>query len=524
MLHRAAIALLLTVIFCAPTVRAGNADVTLTAWGGIGTPPGSTLELFASYLLPGPGVITDFHLRVDLPAHTTLAQIVSPPSGLSCAHPSASVVDCSAPSTSGLSPYAFLELNVSVDNDALPDTPLPFTFTILGTGITTPLADLTKTFTAYVIGPNDPAATLSAPRSVDPGSTLTATATVTNNGPHNAHGPQAFLTMWNGLTPLDITNVTAPPGWTCNGGSKGTPVGCTTDVMTPGTIAVITFSTVLPQSATGSVTSKVDFGSWFNTNLFNDEPVATTYIGTPPPSAEVSVTIAASRSQVKPGDTVTYVVNLNNSGAVNAEGVALSVSDSVSLPVVSTNLPCTFGPCNIGTLVTGETRTYTMTVLANQLPGTSVTATATASATNDDTPANNQASTTFTVVALPALDPTVDLSLTMSVTPPEIHPGDLITFSYVVTNHGGAGATGVVVHFGLPANVQFASGSGVVGTLAPGESKTVTVTAVATMLGYDTAIAFTTLAETDVNPADNSIAQTIAVTQLPSTRRRSTRH
>ena len=397
------IAVLLTVVFSlARTAWGENADVTLTPGKSVGGPAGSTLEVTGSYTILGPGVITDFHLRVDLPAHTALKEIVYPPPQLTCSQPSPSVVDCSAPSTSGISAYGYIELQVSIDANTPADTPLPFTFTILGTGITTPLSDRTKTLTTYVIGPNDPAATLSAPRSVDAGSTLTAMATVTNNGPHDAHGAQVFLTMWNGLTPLDITSVTAPEGWSCVGGSNGTPVGCTTDVLTPGTVAVITFSAALPQSATGSVTSMASVASWFDTSNVNNLPVATTFVGPPAPSADVSVTIAASRAQVNPGDTVTYTVRLSNSGGVNANGVGLLVSDSAALPVVSSTLPCSSGLCDVGTLVSGESRTYTITVLANQPAGTTVTATAATSATNDDTPANNQATATVAIVDTPA--------------------------------------------------------------------------------------------------------------------------
>ncbi len=514
-------ALLLTVVLFPARTAWADAGVTLVVNPNVGTAAGSTLDLLGSYTILGPDTITDFHLRIDLPAHTALKDIPYAPPGLTCSQPSASVVDCSAPSSAGLASYAYFDFLFSVDANTVPDTPLPFTFTILGNGITTPLPDRTKTLTAYVIGPNDPATTLSAPRSIAPGSTLTATATMTNNGPYDAHRPEVFLTMWNGLTPLDITSFTAPEGWRCNGGSNGTPVGCTTDIMTPGNVAVITFSAVLPQSATGSVTSQASTSSWFDASNLNNTPVATTFIGTPPPSADLSVTISASPSQVKPGDTVTYTVSLQNSSAVNASGVALSFAMSPALTVVSNTMPCSAGPCDMGTIVTGETRTFTITALANQAPGTIVTATAVTSATNDDTPANNQATAVFAILDT---DANVDLSLAMTAAPPEVHPGDLITLTYVVTNHGSAGATGVSVLTDLPPNLGFVAGSGIVGTLAAGESKTVTVTAAANGLGSDTVAANVTSAEADRNAADNSASQSIAVTPVPSTRRRSAHH
>jgi uncharacterized repeat protein (TIGR01451 family) len=179
----------------------------------------------------------------------------------------------------------------------------------------------------------------------------------------------------------------------------------------------------------------------------------------------------------------------------------------------------------MGTIIPGESRTFTVVVLASKPSGTTVTATATTSAANDDSPTNNHATAAFGIGAPASPNPNVDLSLTVSATPTEVHPGNLITFVYVVTNHGTDAATSVVVHPVLPANVEFLSGSGdVVGTLAPGQSAPVTVTAVATSLGDGTASAHATSAETDSNLADNSASQTIAVTPLPSSRRRSSRH
>ncbi|HEX3110192.1 MAG TPA: DUF11 domain-containing protein [Thermoanaerobaculia bacterium] len=509
----------------ARTARAEDAEVALNVNGTLASTAGSTLDILGSYTISGPGAITDFHLRIDLPAHTALKEFEYPPVGLSCSHPSSSVIDCSAPSSSGLNSFTYFELLVSIDADAVPDTPLPFTFTILGNGITTPLADRTKTFTTYVLGPNDPATSISAPRSVDAGNALPATATVTNNGPYDVHGAYVFFTMWNGLTPVDIPNVSGPNGWRWIGDSKTTTASCYADIILPGTVAVFTFSGVLPQGATGSVRTMSSISSPFDISQLNNDVVATSFIGTPPPSADVSVTISASPAQANPGDQVTYTVRLDNTSSVAATGVALSVGDSASLPVVSSTLPCSSGPCDMGTIIPGESRTFTVVVRASTPSGATVTATATTSATNDDTPVNNHATANFGIGAPANPNPNVDLSLTMSTAPADVHPGDLITFIYVVTNHGGATATGVVVHPVLPANMKFVSDSGeVIGTLAAGQSAIVTVTAVATMLGSDTASAQVVSTETDSNPGDNSASETIAVTPLSSSRRRSSHH
>jgi len=525
-IRRIAIALLLTVAFIpARTARAEDAGVVLNVNGTLASTAGSTLDILGSYTISGPGVITDFHLRIDLPAHTALKELEYPPAGLSCAHPSPSVIDCSAPSSNGLNRFTYFELLVSIDANVAPDTPLPFTFTILGNGITTPLADRTKTFTTYILGPNDPATSISAPRSVDAGNALPATATVTNNGPYDVHGAYVFFTMWNGLTPVNIPNVSGPDGWRCLGDSKTTTAGCYADIVLPGTIAVFTLSGMLPQGATGSVTTMSAISSPFDVSQLNDDAVTTTFIGPPPPSTDVSVTISASPAQANPGDTVTYTVRLDNKSGVSANNVALTVFDSASLPVVSRTLPCSDGPCDMGTVIPGESRTFTIVVRASTPSGTTVTATATTRAANDDSPSNNQATATFGIGAPANPNPTVDLSLTMSAIPADVHPGDLITFVYVVTNHGSATATGVVVQPILPANVKFVSGSGdVVGTLAAGESATVTVTAVATTLGSDTATAHVVSAETESNPSDNSASETIAVTPVSSSRRRSSHH
>jgi uncharacterized repeat protein (TIGR01451 family) len=142
---------------------------------------------------------------------------------------------------------------------------------------------------------------------------------------------------------------------------------------------------------------------------------------------------------------------------------------------------------------------------------------------------NNAASANTQFVS--NVNPVVDLSLAMSATPSVLHPAEMITFTYVVTNHGGMVASGVAVGTTYPANVTFVSGSAGcdathcdVGTLASGESATVTTYGVATTIGYDSAAAQASSIENDPNQADNSVSQAVMVLPLATGKRRGSHH
>ncbi len=109
--------------------------------------------------------------------------------------------------------------------------------------------------------------------------------------------------------------------------------------------------------------------------------------------------------------------------------------------------------------------------------------------TPDDTATNNTAT-----VETP-LDRNADVAITKSVSPAAVLVGQPTTFTVVVTNHGPARVTGLVVQDLLPAGLAFgsatpslgsydeATGAWTIGTLQNTESATLTLTATVTVAG-----------------------------------------
>ena len=648
MIRKVGIAVLLTVVsLCARTARA-QANLSAGACSltnVVGAPPGGSIPVSFSFANNGPSAVTDFSIYEGLGSYLTIGSIQHVPAGVNCTISNANTQFAAFQCLAATFPVTqdSISIVLNVKPDAPPEVTLPLGVSINGSNVVSSIGcgrDQNKT--VYVLGPSDPYVSgIQFDSSANAGTTLSGSTFLPNTGPNHCRDAVVTITMTNGNTLLPLSNVKdAQHEWTCSG---TTQVVCTEGVIPAGGSAIgFSFSTLLSQSISGTVVTKVTVSSPEDTNTNNNVATATTTINPPPPT-DVSVTIGASPAHPLPGENVTYTVGVSNSAAAAALGVTLAVSDSAGFSQTT----------NIGTMAAGESHSYVFIVHAPNTPGP-VTATATVSAVNDSNSANNQASTQFVVTPrhadlgvainapavvhpgtapwtfvvsnagpddtphsalsfqLPAgttfssfvggtasfcsisgslvscagpssfpasaiwtatvqlnvlpsapssihavanvsttdvdpnsannsasadtrfvasANPNVDLSLSMTATPSVLHPSDMITLNYIVANHGGITATGVVLHTTYPSNITFVSGPAgcdatgcTVGTLTAGQSATFTIYATASMLGYDTATANATSNETDPNLGDNSAAQTIVVTPLPSTRRRSSRH
>jgi hypothetical protein len=106
-------------------------------------------------------------------------------------------------------------------------------------------------------------------------------------------------------------------------------------------------------------------------------PIAIAFIGLlslalqPPPviaadaSADVAVTLSASRSQLKRGETVTLTIRVTNNGPDTATGITLGVGTADTLGLLG--IVCPDGPppggfCQVESLASGASFTATATV------------------------------------------------------------------------------------------------------------------------------------------------------------------
>ena len=171
------------------------------------------------------------------------------------------------------------------------------------------------------------------------------------------------------------------------------------------------------------------------------------------------------------------------------------VSDATptGLVFVSTTGDCTTAfPCALGVVPAGATRTITATfAVPITYPGLGpiVNVASVSATTPDDTAANNTATVETT------LNRNADVAISKSVSPAAVLVGQPTTFTVVVTNHGPARVTGLVVQDLLPAGLSFvsasasqgsyaeATGAWTIGTLLNAQSATLTLEATVTVAG-----------------------------------------
>lgn len=249
----------------------------------------------------------------------------------------------------------------------------------------------------------------------------------------------------------------------------------------------------------------------------------------PTNSADVAVTVTGP-SSVTAGTNATYTVTVTNNGPNPATGVVLtdslpagSIFDSMTLTTGTdaftlTQSGGTATETASSNLASGSTDTFTLVVSA---PSTlaagsnfSNSATVTSTSTDSNT-ANNTATATGQIVGAPA-----DLAVTNS-GPTTANEGDLLTYTVTVTNTSTTNlGTGVVLQDTLGANLSYVSAtasqgsfsqsSGVVtfsvGSLAPGASATLTLTAKAMEDGTLTNSATVTATSSDPVTSNNTAA------------------
>ena len=169
--------------------------------------------------------------------------------------------------------------------------------------------------------------------------------------------------------------------------------------------------------------------------------------------ADLSVTKTGPATVVA-GDDITYTITVQNAGPSAAADVQFEDLFPADLTFVSTTGPCTASPCSLGTLAAGATVStqITFTVPATYSAATVANTARVSSSTVDPNESNNSSTTTATV------NRNADVEIFKRL-PPEtsVLLGEDATFFVIVTNHGPAPATGIVVKDLLPAGLTLVS-------------------------------------------------------------------
>jgi large repetitive protein len=192
--------------------------------------------------------------------------------------------------------------------------------------------------------------------------------------------------------------------------------------------------------------------------------------------ADVSITKSVDSSIVPSGGTVTYTLNVQNTGPSSAQNVTVSDPvDPASFSDVSAQPSqgsCdTTVSCSLGSLPANGSATITVTATVIARDTTLTNTASVSSSTPDPNAANNSASATITVPA------SADLAITKTGTA-NPDQGSADSYTLTITNNGPDSAHGVVVNDTVPSQftATSASGPGFTCTVPTGAGGTVVCT------------------------------------------------
>ena len=319
-----------------------------------------------------------------------------------------------------------------------------------------------------------------SPNPVISGETLTYTIDVSNFGPSLAEN----VTLSDVIPPEIIgAEFSTDGGVTFNPwpGSLdiGTlPAGETRNILIRGTVS---------PSGIGIISNTAEVSS--TTEDPNPSNNASTVDVIVVPSADVSVAKTAAPNPVIPGEMLVYTINVSNAGPSNAQNVVLTdfISPDIIGEEFSIDGGVTFNPWpgsfDIGTLLSGGTRTILIRGTVSSSATVTITNTANITSSTPDPNLDNNESTIITEVNALA-----DISVIKTGTPNPIVTGEILTYTIDVTNAGPADAQNVILNDEISPNViapEFSIDGGVtfnpwptiyvIGTLAAGETRTILI-------------------------------------------------
>ncbi|HLX64913.1 MAG TPA: PKD domain-containing protein [Planctomycetota bacterium] len=319
--------------------------------------------------------------------------------------------------------------------------------------------------------------------SAQPGDLLTYTLTISNVGTKDSTGVVVSETI-----PPNTTYVAAgsSAGWSfVNGAAAGTNgtllIGSVAAGANVSRTIILHVNNSVPAGVAAIVnTATVDDD---HSNGVDPDPSNNTSTDTDTLIAQPDLTLTKDDgvTTAQPGNVLTYALVVKNVGNQDATGVVIHetvpantffvAASSTGSWSFSNNDPAgTAGTLLIGNLAAGATVTFNFAVQINATVPAGANTIVNTATVNDDgtngadpTPLNNSATDTDTLIAQPDLAITKDDGVLSCV------PGDTLTYTLTVNNHGNQDATGVVITETVPAGTTFvAVGSSVGWTLANG--------------------------------------------------------
>jgi uncharacterized repeat protein (TIGR01451 family) len=446
-----------------------QADLSVTNSGS--TNPviaGNSLTYTQTITNAGPAAATNPKIVETLPTGTTATSLTGP-AGWTC---TLGTLTCTATTLAASATAGPFTLVVTVPSTTASGTILAETATVSSSTSDSNSGNNAATVSTLVSTSADMSVTnTAAPIPVRAGNTITYTQVVTNGGLSTATGVSLTETLPANTT---STSLTGPAGWTCTLAT----LTCTDPTMAPGTATITYVVTVAAGAATGTAineTASVS-SSVTDPNSANNTATAADVVGTNA-TADLVVTDSASPTSVAAGSNVTYTQTVKNLGIANATGVSFTQVTPPNTTYVSMTPPggwtCGTHPpvggtgtitCTDGAnLNSGSTATFTLVlqVVSGTPSGTSITDTATATATNI-IPGLTGNTASATVVVANANS--ADMAVVKTATPNPVTEGTPLLYTLTVTNNGPSAATNVTVTDTLPSTVIYLASTTTQGT------------------------------------------------------------
>ena len=356
--------------------------------------------------------------------------------------------------------------------------------------------------------------TKTGPPAITPGTTVSYSLVITNDGPSAASG-------------VSVDDPT-PPGLTfvSNSGACTTPFPCAIGTLQPGQSVSIAATFTVPAGYTtpNPIVNTATVSSQATEPDLTDN-TATVNTMLAPPTADLA--IAKGRPlRMRLGANLTYNIVVTNHGPSDAPNATVADPTPVGLMFVSNSGACTTAfPCSLGPLPVGQSRTIASTFLvpSGYAGPDPIVNMATVSSTAFDPDLTNNAATAETAIG-PLF--TVNVEITKS-GPASVTPGTTLVYAITATNNGTLDVTDVTVSDPTPAGLTFISNAGActtpfpcsLGTMPAGQSRQITA-AFFVPSGYsspnpisNTSTVTTTAADQD--PTDNQATVTTSVS-VPS--------
>lgn len=403
-----------------------------------------------------------------------------------------------------LAPNAQVEISVPVKVDAGLDanTVLTNTAKTFADEVPTPVAD-TGSFKTVISSDVEVVKTGSL-TPVTAGNTISWSLVVKNNGPSIAKNVK--------LTDQLPANTSF--GSVSNGCSQANGlITCEWSSLAVGETKTIQVEATVDAGETAKVenTAKVT-STTPDPNLGNNESKAETTIKR---VSDLEITKTADQSEVVKTYNANYTIKVKNNGPSKASNVV--ITDQVPSGMTFVSSDCAGGVnCQIGDLAVGESKTIHL-VLRADAEGDPVNVATVSSTSEDSNPANNTSSAQVHVLPFAS-----DISIVKKASLDIVGVGFDLDYKFFVTNNGPAPASGVVVKDVLPLELVWKTSPGctfagqvlncVVGDLAVGESKTITVHAKA-VDDKENVVNTATVSSSlpDTNPANNSSSDDVKI-------------